>query len=79
MNEYVEYLSDNKSFKYDNLEAKCPNDLIKVNSNNYKIFLFKNYHLGNSQNDIWEIKLTSSNIFFILFMHQLSSIILTYI
>ncbi len=62
MNEYVEYLSDNKSFKYDNLEVKCPNDLIKVNSNNYKIFLFKNYHLGNSQNDIWEIKLTSSNI-----------------
>ena len=61
MSEHVEYLADNKSFKYDNLEVKCPNDLIEVNSNHYKIFLFKNYHLGNSQNDIWKIKLMSSN------------------
>lgn len=58
MNTYVEYLPDNESFKYDNLEVKCPNDLIEVNSNNYTIFLFKNFHLGNSQNDIWSIKLT---------------------
>lgn len=61
MSKHVEYLADNKSFKYDNLEVKCPNDLIEVNSNHYKIFLFKNYHLGNSQNDIWKIKLMSSN------------------
>lgn len=57
MNEQVEYINNENLFKYKNIEIKCPNDLIKVDSNNYKIFLFKNNHLQNSQSNIWAIKL----------------------
>lgn len=57
MNEQVEFLNNEKLFKYKNIEIKCPDDLIKVDSNNYNIFLFKNNHLQNSQSNIWAIKL----------------------
>lgn len=58
----VEYFKEDNIFRCGNIELICPYDLVKQQSKDFELYLFKNLHLNNAQKDIWNIRIKEEGL-----------------